>query len=151
MEYEIVNLEEKIIVGTDARTNNFDPKIGEIIGNLWKDFFEKGIYQNIQDKSNHKSLGIYTDYEGNEKNDYTVITACEVTKADNIPQETIVRTIPAGKYAKFILKGNMYKIVMEFWEKLWKMNLERAFTYDFEEYQNDDMENTEVHVYIALK
>jgi Uncharacterized protein conserved in bacteria len=156
MEYEIVNLEEKIVVGLGDRTNNLDPKIGETIGNIWANFCKKEIYDNIKNKSNQKTLGIYTDYDGNEKDDYTMFAACEVTSAEDIPPKTASKTIPAGKYAKFILKGNVPEIIFEFWENLWNMYLDRAFTYDFEEYQHVDNnsitpENDEVHVYIALK
>jgi len=62
-----------------------------------------------------------------------------------------VRKIPAGSYAKFIVKGNVVTAVAEFWQELWKMDLNRAFVCDFEEYQNGDCENAEIHLYIGLK
>ncbi|MBQ2581760.1 MAG: effector binding domain-containing protein, partial [Ruminococcus sp.] len=99
---------------------------------------------------NEKALGIYTDYENDEKADYTLMTACEVTDA-NVPGQYEVRTIPAGKYAKFVVKGNMVTAVGEFWQKLWKMELDRSFVCDFEEYQNADPDNCEIHIYIGLK
>ena len=44
------------------------------------------------------------------------------------------------------------KDVAAFWEKLWAMDLPRAFTADFEEYQpGGDMQHAEIHIYIALK
>ena len=36
MNYEIVELKEKTIVGFTARTSNEDPQMGAIIGGLWK-------------------------------------------------------------------------------------------------------------------
>lgn len=51
MEYEIVNLPEKTAVGISARTNNFSPDMCKIIGNLWKRFFEEGIFFGIKNKS----------------------------------------------------------------------------------------------------
>ena len=39
MEYEIVTLEEKIVAGVSARTNNMNPDMGAVIGGLWKRFF----------------------------------------------------------------------------------------------------------------
>lgn len=57
----------------------------------------------------------------------------------------------AGKYAKFIVKGHMITAVAQFWQELWKMDLDRAFVCDFEEYQNDDCENAEVHIYIGVR
>lgn len=36
------------------------------------------------------------------------------------------------------------------WDEIWKMNLNRSFTGDFEEYLNNDFENANIDIYIAL-
>lgn len=151
MSYEVVDLQEKKVVGLSARTNNASPEMGNVIGSLWQKFYTENCYPAIKNKANEKSLGIYTDYEADEKGDYTVVVACEVTDAEDISQEWTVRTIPAGKYAKFVVRGNMMTAVAELWQELWKMDLPRSFICDFEEYQNADPENAEIHVYIGLK
>lgn len=151
MSYEKVVLEEKKVVGLEARTNNTSPDMSAVIGGLWQKFYTEGIYENIPKKKDGKALGIYTDYAGDEKSDYSIIVACETDGDVEIPQECVKRIIPAGTYAKFIVVGDMHKAVAEFWEKLWQMELPRAFTCDFEEYQNGDMENAEIHMYISLK
>lgn len=151
MDYEIVALEEKTVAGLVARTNNSAPDMGAVIGGLWSRFYQEGIYATIPKKVNDKALGIYTDYAKDEREDYSVLVACEVEAADNLPNDVQARKIPAGKYAKFVVKGNMQKAVADFWQKLWSLDLPRAFTFDFEEYQNDDMEHAEIHIYIALK
>lgn len=150
MNYEIIELKEKTAVGIGARTNNFSPDMGNVIGELWQKFYAEGIYASIENKANDKSLGIYTDYNGNEKNDYTVFAACEVSELSNANKFSIVK-IPKGRYAKFIVKGDMHKAVAEAWTEIWKMDLPRSFICDFEEYQNDDMNNAEIHIYIGLK
>jgi len=151
MNYEVVNLEEKKVVGVSARTNNNSPEMGRVIGGLWSKFYQEEIYAGIQEKVNNKALGIYTDYEGNEKDDYTVVVACEAGQAEAVPEGTVVKTIPAGKYAKFVIVGDVHQAVADFWGKLWQMELPRTFVCDFEEYQNSDMEQAEIHVYIGLK
>ena len=151
MKYEIVNLAEKTVIGLSARTNNTSPDMQQVIGGLWNRFFQEGIYAKIPGKINEKALGIYTDYAGMEMDDYTLIVACETDGQGGIPEGTIRRTIPQGKYAKFIVTGDMSKSVSQFWEKLWEMNLPRSFESDFEEYQDDNMENAEIHIYIGLK
>ena len=103
MEYEIVTLEEKIAVGIAARTNNASPDMGAVIGGLWNRFYNEGIYAAIPDKKNAKALGIYTDYEGNEKSDYTVIVACEAQSVPQTGAYTVCK-IPAGRYAKFVVR-----------------------------------------------
>lgn len=151
MHYEIVHLQEKNVVGLMARTNNTAPDMAAVIGGLWEHFFTKGVYQTIPHKVNDKTLGIYTDYAGDEKADYSVMVACESSNTILIPKGTILKTLPTGKYAKFIVKGPMQQAVLKFWKELWQMDLPRSFVCDFEEYQNGDMENAEIHIYIGLK
>lgn len=151
MNYEIVTLKEKTVAGFSAKTSNLSPDMEKIIGTLWQEFYTEKGYSKIPDKVNEKALGIYTDYEQKEMGNYTVIVACEVTNTTNIPKDFLVRTVSAGKYAKFIVKGNIITAVAEFWQKLWQMDLKRTFLYDFEEYQNCDCENAEIHIYIGIE
>ena len=45
----------------------------------------------------------------------------------------------------------MYTAVENAWQKIWQMNLPRTFVCDFEEYQNCDMNNAEIHIYIGIE
>ncbi len=150
MKYEIVTLEEKIAVGVSARTSNASPDMGAVIGGLWNRFYNEGIYTSITDKASEKALGIYTDYAGDEKADYTAMAACETARAPQGEGLAVCR-IPAGRYAKFVVRGDMVKAVAAAWGEIWQMELPRAFRCDFEEYQNDSMDNAEVHIYVGLK
>ncbi|MCI8455313.1 MAG: AraC family transcriptional regulator [Lachnospiraceae bacterium] len=149
MTYEIVRLEEKQVVGICARTSNKASDMAAVIGGLWKRFFQEGIYASIPDKENEKALGIYRDYAGSEKEDYTAAVGCEVKNAEKT--EYVSMRIPAGRYAKFVIHGDMVKAVGEAWQEIGKMELPRAFVCDFEEYQDDRMEDAEIHIYIGLK
>ena len=155
MNYEIVTLEEKTVIGFSARTSNDSPDMGAVIGGLWQKLYFPENISRITDRTNEKALGIYTDYSSDEKGGYTVMAGCEVNSGTGIGVlssagfDTL--KIPAGKYAKFIVKGNMITAVREFWQELWNMKLDRSFVYDFEEYQNADPENAEIHIYIGLK
>lgn len=150
MNYEIVDLTEKIIAGCSARTNNTSPDMPAVIGGVWKKFYSDNFYDNIQYKINQKALGIYTDYENNEMGDYTIMAGCEVSR-QGMTGSFEIRTIPAGKYAKFVVKGHMQKAVADFWQKLWQMDLNRSFICDFEEYQNSSIDECEIHIYIGLR
>lgn len=153
MNYEIVSIKEKTLVGVSARTNNSSADMGQVIGGLWQRLYSPDIFSEIENRVNEKACGIYTDYSDDEKGDYTAAAMFEVDGIGEkgLPEGTEVRKIPAGKYAKFIVKGNQATAVYEFWQKLWKMKLDRAFVCDFEEYQNSDPENAEIHIYIGLK
>lgn len=148
MNYEIVNLEEKIVTGISTRTSNMDKDMSIKIGGLWGKFYGEGVYFSIENKVNDKAIGLYTNYEGDYMSNYDVVVCAEVCK-ENPSLDN--RIIPAGKYAKFIVKGHMQKAVSEFWGKLWKMDLPRKYSADFEEYQpGGTMENSEIHIYISL-
>lgn len=68
-------------------------------------------------------------------------------------KDRIIKVIPKGKYARFIINGDVQKSVGEAWSEIWKMNLKRKYTCDFEEYQNnsEDMQNQDIHIYIAIE
>ncbi len=161
MNYEIITLEEKTVMGIAARTNNSAPDMGMIIGGLWQRFYSEGIYHGIPDKRNNKALGIYTEYAGKEWEDYTIMVACEVEPGENredsiseeckqIAGDITTITIPAGKYARYIVKGDVRQAVARAWQEIWNMDLPRSYVCDFEEYQNEDMEQAEIHIYIGL-
>lgn len=151
MEYELVELSEKKAAGLSARTNNFSPDMGSVIGGLWGRFYQEDIYGQIAGKVNDKRLGIYSGYDSDEKGDYDITAACEVDGSGELPKGVSYTTIPAGKYAKFIVRGSLHEAVAEFWQKLWGMELERTFVCDFEEYQNSDLEHAEIHMYIGVR
>lgn len=146
MDYEIVELNEKTVVGLSNVTSNNDPNMGAIIGALWSNFYGDGIAESVKNKLNQYAIGLYSDYEGDQ---YSVTVGSEVSKAEN--QGLSVKQIPAGKYAKFQIHGHMQKAVAEAWEKIWSMDLDRSFTGDFEEYLNTDFEHADINIYIALK
>lgn len=151
MNYEVVELSEKTVIGITAPTSNSDVNMPFVIGKLWQDFFQNGIFAAIENKVGPTTLGIYSDYEGNENDSYHVTVGCEVSSVGTPPKGVIVKQIPKGRYARFIVQGHMQQAVADFWQKLWTMDLDRAYTYDFEEYLNNDIENAIVHIYIALK
>ena len=146
MKYEIINLKEKTVVGVSAITGNDDPEMGSIIGGLWGKLYQDGVNGRIKNKVNEYAIGLYSDYA---KDKYCVTVGNEVSKAED--EELTVKIIPAGKYAKFSVHGHMERAVAEAWEEIWKMDLDRSFTGDFEEYLNSDYENADIDIYIALK
>ena len=59
MNYEIVNLKEKIIVGVSTTTSNDDPKMVEKIGGLWDELYQDGVNAKIKNKVNEYAIGLY--------------------------------------------------------------------------------------------
>lgn len=150
MDYEVVALKAKTAVGVSVRTSNGDPDVGEKIGGLWNRLFYEGVYETIPGKVNEKALGIYLDYAEDERMEYTAAAACEVKKEPEQGGYEVFR-IPEGRYARFIVHGDMVKAVAAAWQEIWQMDLPRSFVCDFEEYQDDRMEDAEIHIYVGLK
>lgn len=152
MKYEIVELEEKIVEGIEVKTTNENGKSIQDIANMWQTFFMKGIYDNIENKVNVKTIGLYTDYEKDYTKPYNFVVCTEVSENSKNVGNRVVKVIPKGKYAKFVIHGDVQNAVGQAWQEIWKMDLNRKYTCDFEEYQNNskDMQNQEIHIYIAI-
>lgn len=153
MKYEIVELEEKVAQGIKIKTTNQDGKAMQDIGMTWQKLFANGIYEKIPNKVNIKTIGLYTEYEGDYTKPYTFIAGAEVSREVQIGEELESIIIPKGKYAKFIITGDVQNSVGQAWQEIWNMDLKRKYTCDFEEYQNncEDMQKQEIHIYIALE
>lgn len=151
MNYEVVQLGEKIVTGLMIRTSNKDSNMTKYIGDLWHNFFAEGIYQSISHKQNDRSIGLYTNYETDANGAYDMMVCCEVADTTNLPLGVKMQIIPQGKYAKFVVHGDVQQAVATFWTKLWSMNLARKYSCDFEEYQSGcEMSQAEIHIYISL-
>ena len=151
MNYEVVNLKEKTVAGITIRTSNNDTNMTKDIGETWQKFFEGGIYESILNKENDNTIGLYTNYEDKVNGTYDVVVCCEISKEENLSAEIDVKKISEGKYAKFVAKGNVQKAVAECWNKIWLMDLDRKYSFDFEEYIGGcDMDNAEINIYISI-
>ncbi len=136
MKYEIVELEEKVFTGIKIKTTNQDGKAIQDIGMTWQKLFANGIYEKISNKVNGKTIGLYTEYEGDDTKPYTFIAGAEVSQEVQIGEEIESIIIPKGKYAKFVITGDVQNSVGQDWQEIWNMDLKRKYTCDFEEYQN---------------
>ena len=162
MKYEIVEINEKIVIGLSDRIKNNDTMLEKII-NLWNNFCNEngGIINKINKRINENTVAIYYNYnnekDGYKEIEYDNLVGCEVENQDTKNELTKV-VIPKGKYAKFTFFGNPDTEVNKFWRNFW-VNVEnkvydfdRAFTYDFEEYiAGNDFDNMEVDIYISIK
>lgn len=153
MKYEIVELKEKIVAGIKIRTTNQNGKAIQDIGTTWEKLFSAGIYEDIPYKLNSKTIGLYTEYEGDYTKPYTFIAGAEIDKKAVTGQKIVSKVIPKGKYAKFVIIGDVKNSIGKAWKEIWNMNLKRKYTCDFEEYQNNskDMQKQEIHIYIAIE
>lgn len=143
MNYEIVELKEKKIVGFKARTSNDSPEMKTIIGSLWQKLYDPSNMTKVSNRANTYAIGLYSDYEGDE---YDVTVGFEVNEV-SADADLTVKVIPAGKYAKFSVHGDMVEAVGAAWGEIWATPLDRTYTGDFEEYTTME----DIDIYIAIK
>lgn len=148
MDYKVVELKEKKILGVSARTGNGKPDMQQVIGGLWNDYYGNGVCQSIESKVSEHAFGIYSDYENDT---YKVTVGAEVKEFPEDLRNLSQLIIPAGKYACFHVFGDQVKAVSEAWNEIWGTKLERTFTGDFEEYVSFDGVNAAVDIYVAVK
>ncbi len=147
MNYDVVTLEEKKILGVSARTGNARPDMQSVIGGLWQDYYGKGLNVSIKNKVSEHAYGIYSDYDADT---YQVTVGAEVSRFENDGGLAEV-VIPAGKYAHFHVFGDQVTAVANAWAEIWKTELKRTFTADFEEYVAFDGVNATVEIYVAIE
>ena len=139
-----------MIIGLCKRTHNSEPDMVGSINKMWQRLFGDDILRGILHRVNDHTIALYDAYESDASGLYDVTIGAEISDVDGQLEELVVKKIPAGKYAKFEVEGPMETAVYDFWNKLWKMPLERNYKGDFEEYILNDGVNCKVNVYIGI-
>ena len=147
LQYEVVTLPAKRVVGLKARTGNTDPACPQTIGGLWEQFMRTEAWQAaLQRGPDAVCYGLYTNY-GLDDESYEAVVACE---SASCPEGFTVVEIPAGEYAKFHFHGDVRKIPMQAWSEIWSLPLPRAYGVDFEEYRNAADGCADIDIYVGL-
>lgn len=145
---ELVELEEKNVVGRSVRTKNMDEMSGAgKIPQLWQ-LFQNELFGKKLPIS--EPIGIYHNYESDHNGMYTLLAGVESKER---VEELESVTIPAGRYLKFLAEGPVPLSVIATWQKIWTYFAQaggeytRAYSADFELYKSP----TIVEIYISLK
>lgn len=148
---QIIDKKESFLIGLELRTNNEECSLAMP---AHKDrFFKENISSKIPNKINGDILALYTDYEGDYTKPYSWILGCEVSTLEQIPEGLVGKEISPSKYAVYTTKGEFPQGLITVWQDIWKSNLPRSYTSDFEVYRSDfdPQQNPEVKVYIAIE
>lgn len=148
MSYEIVKQKEILVAGCKARTNNARPDMGEVIGAVWRKFYEGGIYQKLREVTNTTTYGVYDNYESDASGDYD-FSAC--APVQNPTQDACIQVtrLPAGSYAKFDA-GTKLEDVGRCWMEIWQTELKRVYDCDYEVYEKRG-EELHISIYIHIE
>ncbi len=145
MKYQIVELNERIVVGLSARTSNQAQDCSAIIGGLWGTFLGGGIKDSIRNQVSDCCIGLYSDYDTTS---YDVTVGLAVT--ENANPELTQKLIPGGTYAVFSIEGDVVQDVAKAWEEIWSIPLDRSYVADFEEYLENNNGIAKINIYISL-
>lgn len=142
---------KKLFIGLELRTNNQEaPKT---IAAHWGRFYKENILAQIPHQINGNVLALYTDYEGDYTKPYSCIIGCEVSSLEDVPVGLVGKEIPASRYAVYTSQGSFPQGLVDVWQTIWKSNMHRSYTTDFELYAADfnPVSNPTVKVYIAIE
>jgi predicted transcriptional regulator YdeE len=151
MTHTIEKQSKKFFIGLELRTNNQECSV--TMPAHKERFFNENFYAKIPNKMNGDILALYTDYEGDYTKPYSWILGCEVSSLEDVPTGLVGKVISESRYAVFTTKDEFPEGLIAAWQAVWKSNLSRAYTSDFELYRSDfnPQKNPEVKVYIALE
>lgn len=152
MNYSIQKKEKKFVIGVPVRTSNQDGSFLKDVPPLWEQFHREQLAEKIPGRLNHDLLAVYTDYESDYTKPFTYIIGCEVRSLNYIPEGMIGIEIQPSKYAVFTASGEFPKSMMITWQNIWRSEVKRTYTTDFEVYHSDfnPQSNPEVKIYIAI-
>lgn len=146
---KIEHVEAFQVKGIKVRTCNQDESSPDSakIGGLWQKFTEQVSPLMAEFSDNY---GVYTNYESDHTGHYDILACTDTLKSQPDFELTSV-TIKRGQYAVFSASGPLPETVISLWQQAWEYFTSeqceetRAFTTDFEHYEDD-----KVSVYIAL-
>ncbi|TLX26498.1 AraC family transcriptional regulator [Chryseobacterium indologenes] len=149
-----VKMEPFKVIGISVRTTNENNQAAKDISVLWENLMNEDTLNRIPNKTDNTIYSIYTDYEKDHTKPYTTILGCKVENLDHIPEGMVGKSFDGGDYIKFTTKGDLAKdLVINEWLKIWEMDMDRAFTADFEVYgeKAQNPSDAEVDIFIAVK
>jgi len=136
-----------------TKTSNANNQSAIDCGTLWQQF-EKGNYADkIPGKSDNDIIAVYHSYEGDHTQPYSYFIGCRVAPASEVPDGMDSLTIEKASYQQFIAKGKMPDCVADAWRQIWQTDINRAYTADFEVYdeRSKDWNNAVVDIFIGVK
>lgn len=151
--YTIEQKPSIMVVGIECRTSNAAEDASQDIPQLWGRFHSEDVINQIPNKASYEVIALYCDYEGDYTQPYSLVIGSPVTSLDNIPEGMVSKTIPGGSYAVFNAVGEYPASLVETWGNIWKTDLKRTYTGDYELYGEKFTSGSpkEVEVLIAIE
>ncbi len=149
-----VNINEFYVLGISVKTTNKNGQSAKDIGELWQRFMAGKIIDKIPNKLDDNIYCLYTDYQGDYTEPYTVILGYKVNSNASAVEGMTLKKVNGGMFTQFVAKGNLTEgAVYNEWAKIWNISADRVYDTDFEVYGKNAMnpENAEVDIFVAFK
>lgn len=148
-----LELEDFEIVGISIRTTNQNNQSEKDIENLWKSFYAINSATKIEGKISEDLYNVYTDYDTDHTGPYSVILGYQVKPGTVPPPGLIRKVILRSGYRVFISNGPLPSSVQETWMNIWKTDLKRRYTADFDVYgpHSRNPEKAIVRTFISIE
>lgn len=116
------------------------------IGELWQRFLRENLADEIPSRLDDSLIALYCDYELDHTRPYTFFLGCEVLDVCSAEEGFVIRYTPVSDYAEFRATGNMPQALVEKWQQIWAMDLQRNYVADFEIHNPNVTNEVTIHV-----
>jgi predicted transcriptional regulator YdeE len=124
------------VIGIAVRTTNArEMTPAGLIPGVWEHFMKERLAGKIPHRANNELIALYTDYESDEKGEYTFLVGASVSPHAVAPAGMSLREVPAQRYRVYTSDcGPVWQVVPDVWKHIWEERPDRAFLADFEVY-----------------
>lgn len=151
MEPRFVDLPEFTVVGTKYFGNNLRGEIGQ----MWTKFIPR--IPGIPFKTGPQMSWYGVCFDANENGEFAYVSGVAVSRADQIPEGMVAKTVPAGRYAVFTHRGKLdtlrdtYQQIYGTWVPRAGLSVRGGFDFEYyDERFKDGCDDSEVDIYIPI-
>ncbi|HUH33323.1 MAG TPA: effector binding domain-containing protein [Daejeonella sp.] len=144
-EFQLIGLGLAKKTSNEARQSSID------CGNLWEKFEKEGFVQRIPGLVSNAVYAVYFDYDGDHSKLFYYFIGCKVEPGTRVPEDMQSLIIPSQNYSRVIARGKMPDCLTESWSKIWTSQIDRAYQFDFEIYddRSHDWDDAEVEIFVS--
>ncbi len=151
---DTIMFDDFYVLGIHCRTSNENGQSAQDISNLWSKFIAENTLNKISGRLDDNIYCLYTDYEGDYTQPYTVILGCKVDGQHSLVEGMRLKKVNGGTFSKFVAKGNLSEgVIYQEWLKIWGVKADRVYDTDFEVWGENakNPNDAEVDIYVAFK
>lgn len=139
-EYEVKAGLERLpafsVVGLSRMIEKGNEEAAEEINQLWQDFFEARVAQNLDARMDDVIYAVYSEYQGDYTKPYRLTIGYRMKDQWDGVLPEMLRTVQVKEadYAMMSAAGEQPKALIEAWQAVWQSDLDRLYQTDFEVY-----------------